>query len=129
VSLLSFIAGGSIAANDAVYVDSNGFLHKASAESFEKATVTGIAIDTGVAGSLIRVNPDGFTTTLSGLTPDNLHYVAISSGDLLNYPAWVSELSSSSLEGAFLTSVGMAISSSGLNVEISRPIFVSASGL
>jgi len=129
VALLSFTAGGSIAANDVVYVDTAGLAHKASATTLPQATAAGVAIDSGVAGSLIRVNPDGIYASFSGLTPGEIQYISLTSGELATYPTWIADLASSSLPGAYLARVGTAISSSGLDVEFSRAVFVSSSGL
>lgn len=129
MALLSFIAGGSIAANDVVYVDSVGLLRKASATTARQATAAGVAIDAGSAGALIRVNPDGLFASFSGLTPGEVQYISLSSGQLATYPTWVTALSSSSLPGAYLARVGTAATTSGLDIEFSQPIFVSSSGL
>jgi len=129
VALLSFTAGSTIAANDVVYVDVNGLIHKASATTLPQATPAGVAIDGGSVGSLIRVNPDGLFANFSGLTPGEYQYLSLTSGQIETYPTWITSLASSSLPGAFLARVGTAASASGLDVEFSRPIFVSSSGL
>lgn len=129
MALLSFVAGETISANNAVYVSSNGLVYKASASTAPQATVAGIALDSGSTGSLIRVNPDRITTTFSGFTPGEYQYLSLTSGSITQYPSWITALSSSALAGAYLTRIGRAVSSSGLEVEIGSPLFVSASGL
>lgn len=129
MALLSFTAGGSIAVNDVVYVDAVGLAHKASATTQLQATAAGVAIDSGAAGSLIRVNPDGIYANLSGLTPGEIRYISLTSGQITTYPTWVAELAASSLPGAYLARAGTAISSSGLDIEFNRPVFVNSSGL
>lgn len=129
MALLSFVAGGSIAANDVVYIESTGLIHKASATTSPQASAAGVALDSGAAGSLIRVNPDGIYGHFSGLTPGEVQYISLTSGEISTYSSWVTSLASSSLPGAFLARVGTAASTSGLDVEFSRPVFVSSSGL
>lgn len=129
MALLSFVAGETISANNAVYVSSNGLVYKASALTAPQATVAGIALDSGSVGSLIRVNPDSVSTTFSGFTPGEYQYLSLTSGSITQYPSWITSLAGSSLVGAYLTRVGRAVSSSGLEVEVSNPLFVSASGL
>lgn len=129
MALLCFTAGSTIAANDVVYVDVNGLAHKASATTSLQATAAGVAIDGGPAGSLIRINSDGLFANFSGLTPGEYQYVSLTSGEIATYPTWVTELAASPLPGAYLTRVGTAASTSGLDIEFSRPVFVSSSGL
>jgi len=129
VALLSFVAGGSISANDVVYVDSPGLVHKASATTSPQATAAGVALDGGSSGSLIRVNPDGLFGNFTGLTPGEVQYISLTSGEISTYETWITDLAGSSLPGAFLARVGTAASTSGLDVEFSRPVFVSSSGL
>jgi hypothetical protein len=129
VALLSFVAGGSISTNDVVYVDSTGLVHKASATTSPQATAAGVAIDGGSAGSLIRVNPDAFYANFSGFVAGEVQYISLTSGELSTYETWIADLGGSSLPGAFLARVGTAASTSGLDIEFSRPVFVSSSGL
>lgn len=129
MALLSFVAGGAIAQNDIVYVDSTGLIHKASATTRPQATAVGVALDSGSAGSLIRVNPDSISATFSGFVPGEYQYLALTSGQVVDYADWYTSLGTSSLEGAYLTRLGRAVSPSGLEVEIGSPLFISASGL
>jgi len=129
MGLISLTAGGTIDANDVVYVDSSGLAHKASAVNLESAIMAGVALDSGGAGALIRVNPDGYYGNFTGLVPGEVQYLSLTSGELTTYANWVTDLTSSSLEGAYLARVGTAATTSGLDVEISLSVFVSASGL
>lgn len=129
VAIASFTAGGSIAAGDAVSLDSAGFAHKATALSSRQATVVGLALSSGSAGSLVRVNADHVYTSLSGLTPGQDQYVGVASGSIVNYPAWISGVLAGGYSYGYLTRVGRAVSSSGIEIEVRPPIFVSASGL
>jgi hypothetical protein len=124
MALTSFIAGESISTGDVVYISASGFLYKSSALYFEQASCAGLALDTGVSGDLIRVNPDFISSISSGLTPGEYRYVSIlTSGLHVDYTAWASGLAYT-YEGAYLTVLGRAVSSSGVAVELSKPIFV-----
>ena len=129
MALFSFVAGETISLNDVVYVESNGLVYKANATTVPQATVAGVALESCAQGSLVRVNPDKLSATFSGLTPGDYAYLSLSSGQITDYPTWISDLAGSSYVGAYLTIVGRVVSSSGVEVEPGRPLFVSASGL
>lgn len=122
----SFIAGESISAGQAVYVQASGFIYKANGTNATQASVAGVAVDNGVSGSLVRVQSDAVYATYSGLTPGEFRYLSVlTSGQLVSYSAWAGELNSTSLSGAYLTNAGRCISSSGFSVEVQPPIFIS----
>lgn len=126
MALTSFKAGEAISAGDSVYLSSTGFLYKASAVYKNQASAIGIAIDSGSAGSLIRVNTDFLYTSASGLTPGEYRYVSVLvSGANVSYNTWVSDLAATAYEGAYLTTLGRVVTSSGVEVETSKPIFIS----
>ena len=121
----SFRAGESISAGQAVYVQASGLIYKANGTNVVQASIAGVAIDDGALGSLVRVQSDAVYATYSGLTPSEFMYLSIlTSGQLVSYSSWASELNSTSLPGAYLTNTGRCVSSSGLSVEIQPPIFV-----
>jgi hypothetical protein len=121
----SFRAGESISAGQAVYVQASGLIYKANGTNATQASVAGVAIDNGALGSLIRVQSDAVYATYSGLTPGEFRYLSIlTSGQLVSYSSWASELNSTALPGAYLTNTGRCVSASGLSVEIQPPIFV-----
>jgi hypothetical protein len=125
MALTSFTAGEAISAGDTVFVSSTGFIYKSSAILQNQASAIGVALDSGSAGSLIRVNGDFLYTAASGLTPGEYRYVSIlSSGVNVSYSTWSSDLAATAYEGAYLTTVGRAVSTSALEVELSRPTFV-----
>jgi len=125
MSILSFLAGETIAAGDVVYVDSTGLLHKAIALSLHQAAAVGISIDSGTAGSLLRVNEDFTYSGLSGLVPGEYQYVsAITSGQLQNYTTFINDISLTSLSPIYLSIVGRAISPTTVEVERSKPISI-----
>lgn len=126
MAITSFTAGEAISAGNVVYVGSNGFLYKGSSLYFNQASVVGLAIDSGAAGSLIRVNSDAIYPSASGLTPGEYRYVSLLiSGAHIPYSTWASDLALTAYDGAYLTVVGRAISASGVEVETSKPLFIS----
>lgn len=129
MAIVSFTAGGSITAGDVVTLDSSGLAHKATALTIDQATAVGVAIDSGITGNLIRVNADSVYAQFSGLTPGEDQFVSVISGQIVNYPAWISGVVSGGYGYGYMTRIGRAVSTSGLDVEIERPVFVSASGL
>ncbi len=113
-----------ISVGDIVYVDSSGFLRKAIALDFSRASAIGLALDSGSFGDLIRVNTDSIYDNLNGLTPGDLQYLSVtSSGAFVNYAAWASGVALVG-SGVYLTTVGRSVSISGLEIEISRPIYI-----
>ena len=123
MALASFRAGEAISAGEALYVSSSGFVYKASAINIDQAAVVGVAIDSGAAGSLIRVNCDNIQATYSGLTPGEYQYLSVAnSGQLVNYSTWATELADISSD-AYLEQIGRAVTTSGVEVEVSRPLY------
>ena len=74
MAIASFTAGEAITAGQAVYVDSVGKLFKASGGSQTTASVAGIAVDTGSAGTLLRVNVDAPYYGYDNLVPGDKHF-------------------------------------------------------
>ena len=118
-----------MSANDFVFVNPAGLAFKASALTQDQATTVGVALTAGAAGTQVKVETDAYVTTFSGLTPGEMQYVAIASGQIANYPTWINSVVSGGYTGAFLTSVGRALTSSGIELERGLPTFISASGL
>jgi hypothetical protein len=124
MAIASFQAGESLSAGDAVYVASDNLLYKASGLNTTQASVAGLAIDSGSAGDLIRINADSLYDGLSGLTPGELQFLSITtSGSVVDYPTWASEFSSFAAD-AYLTKIGRATTSTDLEVNISTPTLV-----
>lgn len=124
MAIASFKAGETIAAGDAVYVSSASLLYKAVGTSATQASVVGLAIDTGSVGTLIRVNTDSVYEGLSGLTPAEFQYLSIASaGALVNYSTWESEFTAHA-SNAYLTTVGRALTSNSIEINISLPVLV-----
>lgn len=126
MALTSFRAGEAISAGDAVYLSSTGFIYKSLAAYSDQAATIGVAIDSGAAGSLIRVNGDYLYTSASGLTPGEYRYVSLlTSGTTVPYSTWAADLAITGYEGAYLTILGRAVTSSGVEIEPSKPKFIS----
>lgn len=124
MALASFIAGETISVGNAVYVAANGFIYKASSLTELQASAVGVAIDSGVSGSLVRVNPDHLYVGYSGMLAGEYRYLSVlNSGQLVSYSGWASEFSTIS-GNAYLETIGRAVTSSGLEVEPSTPIYV-----
>ena len=125
MAIVSLKAGEAISAGDAVFVSSAGLTFKASAQTFENASVAGVAVNGGVTGDLIRVNSDSVYTSTSAFVAGEIQYLsALASGQYDNYDAVVSGLNASSLEGLYLTEVGRAVTTNKINVERSIPTFL-----
>ena len=124
MAITSFRAGETISAGQAVYVASTGLIYKASSLTQDQASVVGVAIDSGVAGELLRVNSDAIYTQYASLTPGNLHYLsATTSGEVVPYDVWASGYNLT-VSGCCLEVIGRAVSSSGLAIELGKPNFV-----
>jgi len=125
MAINSFKAGESISAGDAVALNSSGLLFKANALELDTASVVGVALDAGSAGALIRVNADAIYSGGSGYNPGEYRYLSLlASGVNVDYSAWASGLALTAYEGAYLSIVGRAITSTKLEVETSRPLSV-----
>ncbi len=123
MAIASFQAGEAISAGDAVYVSLDGLIFKASSFNLTQATVVGIALDAGGAGSLIRVDTDALYARYTGLVPGEYRYLSVlTSGQLVSYSGWFDELGTTTID-AYLTTVGRAVTTSGMEVEVSKPLY------
>ena len=128
-SLVSFRAGQAITAGDVVTVNASGLLYKASAVAESTARVVGLAINGGGVNELITVNKDSYFASLSGLTPGSSAYLSLTSGVLSpSYADWINEVQSTAATSVYITNLGRSITSSGLSVEISKPVFLNVTG-
>jgi len=124
MAISSFRAGETIAAGNAVYIDSNSLIYKASALNTAQASVGGLAIDSGAAGDLIRVNTDSVYSSLTGLIPGEFQYLSVStSGALVDYSTWATEFATLSAD-AYITTIGRAVTPTSLDIQISTPTLV-----
>jgi len=124
MAVAGFAAGQYIQTGQVCYVGSDGFLYLANGASSETASSVGIAIDTGHAGSLIRVNVDAISNDYSNLTPGTPHYLSVATSGLpVAYSGWLSEVNTLG-DSAYLQFIGRAVSSSGIEVELSPPLYV-----
>jgi hypothetical protein len=124
MAILSFRAAGSISAGDVVYL-AGGLAQKGIGTALDQASVVGVAIDAGQVGDLVRVNSDSVYTSSLSFTPGEFQYLSVAtSGAIVNYPAWQAEFNSLPVSGVYLTKVGRAVTSSNLEVEIQKPVYV-----
>jgi hypothetical protein len=129
VALVSFIASENINQGDVVTINPSGLLYKASASEDRNARVVGIATNAGQANELIFVNKDSYSASSSGLTPGSPVYLSVVSGSLNNsYTAWLDEVFSTPLTNAYVTTVGRAVTSSGVSVEVAKPVSIDITG-
>lgn len=130
MALVTFLAGESIDRLNPVVVTSGGLVYKASALDPNTSYSTGIALNSGAVNSQIRVQTDDIISDFTGLTTGETYYLGITSGTLASgYSAWATAVVNGFSNGAFLSSIGVALNSTSLDVEIERPIFVTTSGL
>jgi hypothetical protein len=120
-----FLTQEAISANDAVTITASGFAALAIASDPERSKVAGIALDSAAEGALVRVNTDAVANTFTGLTPGQPQFLSpTTSGSVVDYTAWETDFNTSVVTGAFLTNIGKAVSSTALDIEIQRPIYV-----
>lgn len=125
MAITGFQASEAISADDAVYVTSLGFIARAFGTQLDTAAAAGVSIDSGVAGALLRVNVDSITAGFTGLTPGAFQYVSLATpGSVVDYTTWETEFSALTASGAYLTIVGKAVSTTELEVEVGRPVYV-----
>jgi len=125
MAITSFTAAETISASDVVALNSNGLLIKAIASNRDQASAAGVAIDSGVAGSLIRVNTDSVYNGLSSLTPGLRQYLSpTASGSLVDYSTWQTQFGTLTISGVYLSSIGVALTTTAMEVEVQRPIYV-----
>jgi hypothetical protein len=125
MAITGFQASEAISADDAVYVTSLGFIARALGTGLSTAAAAGVAIDSGAAGALLRVNVDSIAAGFTGLTPGKFQYVSLSTpGSVVDYTTWETQFSALAASGAYLTIVGKAVSTTELVVEVGRPLYV-----
>ena len=125
MAITSFIAGEAISAGNAVYVTPSGYIYRAIATNQTQAAVVGLSLDTVVVSGLARVVSDFIYSNSSSLTPGTFQYLSVAtSGNVVSYSTWQTELNATTLSGAFLTNVGRALSTTSLEVEVQKPIYI-----
>jgi len=125
MAITSFIAGEAISAGNAVYVTPSGYLYRAIATNQTQAAVVGLSLDTVVVSGLARVVSDFIYSNSSSLTPGDFQYLSVAtSGNVVSYSTWQTELNATTLSGAFLANVGRALSTTSLEVEVQKPIYI-----
>ena len=125
MAIASFSAGEFITSGQAVYVNNTGKLFLASSADKTTSSVVGVAIDTGAVNTLIRVNLDSIYYGYTDLIPGDKQYLSITnSGQIVSYSGWRQELTTYA-DNAYLQYIGRAISTSGIEIELTPPLFIS----
>jgi len=124
MAIAAFAAGELIETGDAVFVNNGGLAFKAAAKNQDSASTVGIAIDTGNAGTLIRVNVDALFSQYENLIPGERQFLSIAtSGQIVAYSGWQQEFNVYA-DNAYLQYVGRAVSNSGIEIELSPPVLI-----
>jgi len=125
MALISFIAGENVTAGNVVYVNPSGVVFKASAIYSSQASLVGVALDSVSTGDLVRVNNDSLYSNFSNLIPGETRYLSVlTSGSLTSYSGFVNEIENTALAGAYLTTVGRVVTTSGVEIETDKPVFI-----
>jgi len=129
MAIVSFLTGETISAGDAIFVSASGLAFKAIAsDSFQNASVAGIAIDGGAQGNVcIRVNTSILSTILDSTfrsfgVPQYLS--ASVSGAYAPFEVINSGLINSSRASVYLSKIGSALTSSKIEIETTVPILL-----
>jgi hypothetical protein len=125
MAIVSFRAATAITAGQPVTVGSGGTIYPSSAANAVNARCVGIALDTVPVGGLARVDKDKIQYIFTGQTAGSVPYLSITSGTIQpTYTAFQTEVNASALSTVHCVTLGRAVSSSGINIEISRPSLV-----
>ena len=125
MALVSFRALTSIIAGQPVTLTSGGAIYPSSAANLTNAKCVGIALDSAGATGLVRVDKDRIQYIFTGQTTGNLAYLGLASGTIKSsYSALQTEVNASAYTSVYLVSLGRAVSTSGLNIEIKPPVLI-----
>ena len=129
--LLSFVANESIDEGTAVAVlDAPlGRIRAISPLNFADARSVGIALDTVSSGALCRVISKGEASFFTGLEPGQRYYAPISGTAPVVYSGFADVFNTITESGAYLCELGIAISSTALNVNLDTPVFMQKDSL
>lgn len=127
MALVTFLAGEPIDRFTPVTVTSGGFVYKSCALDPTTSYMTGLSLTSGTTNSQIKVQTDNIVTNFPASPGANYFVGAVSGTIASGYSAWETSVDNVTT-GAYLTSFGIALTSSDLSIEITNPIFVSASG-
>ena len=128
MAIVSLVAGGTITAGQAVYINTSGLALPAQADGGELqlAAVAGVAQDTVTEGQSFRCNVDSVSVIPSAtFTPGTALFLHPSDdGELAEYSVFASGVENTSAVGLYLTRVGTALTADRVAVELKRPIFI-----
>ena len=118
----------SIGAGQPVYIDATGKARKADASSLTTARVAGLATTAASAGNFVSFTRNQATTianvnsvvdnvTNGLLEPGKYYWLSVNSGKLTRTP-------DTATAGSVLAQVGLALSTSELQIEIQAPVVI-----
>ena len=125
MAIVSLVAGETITAGQAVYINSSGLALRTQADggNIDLAACAGVAQDTVLEGQSFRCNVDSVSTIPSAsFTPGTALFLHPSNdGALAEYDVFSSGVAATSAVGLYLTRVGTALTSDRLAVELKDP--------
>lgn len=129
--LLSFVAQESIAQGNAVAVTNPplGGITVINPLFFSDARSVGISQDTVASGALCRVISKGEASFFTGLVPGERYYAPLSGTAPVVYSGFADVFNTITESGAYLCELGIAISSTALNVNLDTPVFMQKDSL
>ena len=129
--LLSFVANESIQVGSAVAVlDSPlGRIRNIDPLFFANARSVGVAVDTIASGGLCRVISRGEANFFTGLEPGQTYYAPLSGTAPVVYSGFVDVFNVISASGAYLCTLGKAINSTTLSINLDTPVLVQKDSL
>ena len=127
MAIVSLVAGETITAGQAVYINTSGLALRAAADGadFQSAAVAGVAQDTVTEGQSFRCNVDSVSVIPSAAFTRGsaLFLHPFNDGDLAEYDVFASGIADAPV-GLYLTRVGTALTADRVAVELKRPIFI-----
>lgn len=129
--LLSFVANESIQTGAPVAVLDMplGRISNIDPLIFSEARSVGIAVDTVASGGLCRVISKGEANFFTGLQPGVTYYAPLSGTMPVAYSGFVDVFNIISASGAYLCTLGKAVSTTTLSVNLDTPILVQKDSL
>ena len=128
MAIVSLVAGETITAGQAVYINTSGLALRAAADGadFQSAAVAGVAEDTVTEGQSFRCNVDSVSVIPSAaFTPGTALFLHPSNdGELAEYAVFASGVENTAAGGLYLTRIGTALTADRVAVELKRPIFI-----
>ena len=128
MAIVSLVAGETLTAGQAVYINSSGLALRAQADGadIQLASVAGVAQDTVTEGQSFRCNVDSVATIPgAAFTPGTALFLdPFADGSIAEYSVFASGVASTTADGLYLVRVGTALTAERLAVELKRPIFI-----